>query len=92
MAASSTITLDELLAEYERLGLNARGNEVDGLTVNELAARWGISSGLVRRRLQTAAGAGMLRVGRRPVTDLAGRPTSIPVYAIDIPKQKGGKK
>jgi hypothetical protein len=79
---TADITLDELLAEYRRLGL---GREDEGLTTLEYGERWKLASNAVLRRLKLAARAGMLRAGRKTVSRVDGVPTLVPCYTIELP-------
>ena len=81
---AAEIDLDELLAEYARLGMTSAGK---GLTTVELAERWGIGTDAVLRRLKLAQKAGILRCGKRPSVRLDGVPTPVPCYWIERPKQ-----
>lgn len=85
---ASEIGLDELLAEYKRLGLT---HEDEGLTSKELGKRWGLADDAVRVRLHIAQAAGLLRVGRKMAKRLDGQPTIVPCYTIEIPKAKRKK-
>ena len=77
------IDLDEMLAEYARLGMTSEGK---GLTTAELCERWKLGTDAVLRRLKLAQKAGILRCGRKPGTRLDGVPTPVPCYWVERPK------
>lgn len=80
--SAAPITFDDLMAEYERLGVATRGAMADGHTAAELAKAWGLCIDRVHSVLKTAQSKGLLQVSRRESTDLAGRRCSVPCYRI----------
>lgn len=85
------ITLDELLAACKEAGC-AGASETRGLTRAELCKAWSCGDRLMTRRMQQANEAGILRTGRRLTTNLAGVPSSVPVYWFELPKKVKGRK
>ena len=81
------MNLDELLAEYKRLGvLNASDDE--GLTTNELAEKWRVPHSTAKKMLRRFHNAGWLRVGRKTVTRFDGVQTRVSCYRIEVPKEQ----
>lgn len=78
------ITIDELLAEYARLGAT---NEAKGLSVRELCDKLGRTEDVVRKLLRRAQAAGVLRVGRKMIARLDGVGTPVPAYWFERPKR-----
>lgn len=78
--SSPTLTLDELLAEVERV----HGNQPQGVSMRELCAAVGHTAKWVSERLlRPALASGRARfVGRRRVPGIDGRMQLIPVYAF----------
>ena len=87
------ITLDELLAEIERLG-GVGDENADGQTTAELAAEWGVGRERVRSLLHHAKGLGLLEIGSRVEANLAGKKQRVTVYRIVKPQapKKASKK
>jgi hypothetical protein len=83
----SRITIDELLAEYERIREQAPAG-ADGMTTGELCEILHCGDATARRFLQHAQGMGILRVGRRYVRNITGVMQSKPCYWIERPKEK----
>jgi len=80
------ITLEELLAEVERID----GSHQDGATVTELAEQTGRSRLVILNRLKAAAKEGRLVVGRKPVRSIDGRPLWAPCYKITKRQHRKG--
>ncbi len=79
------ITTDEWLAELDRV---TRESD-DGLTVPELAVKFGHSTQWVRQNLlQPANAAGRLVLGRKQTTSIDGKPIRTPVYRLKKAKEK----
>lgn len=78
--SSPTLTLDELLAEVERV----HGNQPQGVSVKQLCATTGHNRDWVRMTLlQPAITAGRARfVGRRREPRIDGAMALVPVYAF----------
>lgn len=87
---STTITLEELLAEFERLGINAEPND-EGHTSKEYCEQWGVGIEKCRVLLGKLRDAGALEMGHRTITNLNGVNTRVPVYRIVEVKKKRGK-
>lgn len=77
---STTITVDEWLAEMERLTAAKRSD--DGLTAEELAEAAGCTVKKMRERLRKVAAAGRLVVGTKLITRIDGRPNPVPAYRL----------
>ena len=73
------ITIDELIAEYERLTEN-NANANEGMTAKEmrLADKW--SEVNTRRFIRLGLDAGVIARGRRMVEDISGVRRPVPVY------------
>ena len=81
------INLDELLAEYARLGATSQPG---AMTVAQLVRASGHSDDVIRRVLALAKADGILRVCKVADMTLDGRPCRKPAYWIERPKK--GKK
>lgn len=86
---SDLITMEELLAEYERLNVHQESDE--GFTTRELCEHWACSKGKVMSLLQAASKAGVLFTGRRSATRIDGQPMRVPVYRIAKPIKQAKK-
>jgi len=76
------ISLDEWLAELERLSKRAEGG---GITTQELCEATGRGVGWVRRRLHQAQRQGRLEVVRVYRTAIDGVPRHVPAYRLGKP-------
>lgn len=86
-AVAAPITVDEWLAEYERL-LNQTPTP-DGYTADELAAHWGVSKVIALRRLRQMRDAGYgLAVSRKRTTRLDGKLSFTPCYRLIPPAKR----
>jgi len=75
------VTIEEWLAEMERLGLS--GTDADGITIAEIAEASGISRETLRVRMRAAIEAGLAEyAGKRTMASIDGRPTAVPVYRL----------
>jgi hypothetical protein len=83
------ITLNDLLAEYDRLGLTAPTGS-PGLTTREWAERWGVGERLTRQLIRKALDAGCAAIGRKPVRGMDGIMQRRACYTITLPKRKKG--
>ena len=81
------ITTDEWLAELARL--TAKSD--DGLTSEELSEAWGLSDRTTMKRLRLAHKKGWVKVGRRTISRMDGKPMPVPVYTVTVPKSGRGK-
>ena len=81
------IRVDEWLAELARL--TAKSD--DGLTSEELSEAWGLSDRTTMKRLRLAHKKGWVKVGRRTIARMDGKPMPVPVYTVTVPKKGGGK-
>ena len=84
---SDRITTSEWLAELARL--TAKSD--DGLTSEELAEAWGLSDRTTMKRLRLAHTKGWVKVGRRTIERMDGKPMPVPVYTVTVPKSGRGK-
>ena len=87
------ITLEELQAELDRLGVTS---EAKGLTTAELCKLWGCRDGATRRRLKEAKALGVLRVGHKTIENLTGSSQRVVAYWFEFPAKtkqtkRGGK-
>jgi hypothetical protein len=83
---AESITLDELIAACQDAGMSV-GEGDAGFTRVELMSAWKCSDKVAARNLKLAQGAGILKVGRKLTTNLAGVPCSVPVYSFVLPKK-----
>ena len=88
----ATITIDELVAEFERLGVGKRRPDDEGLTAMEWSEVWECSSNTARIRLRQAKAHGLLKVGRKSAENLSGGQCMISCYNIVLPPIKSRKK
>lgn len=90
---ASSITLDELLSEFEKLGVTAFPND-EGLTCHEYSEKWGVGREKARCLLVKLRDAGVLENGWKSSTRIDGATSRVPVYRITIeePKKRGRKK
>lgn len=79
---AAEITLDELMAEYERLGNSAKD---EGMTTRELAKAWGVSEQTVRDRLRLASENGWVRHSKKLMLQLDGKKFPTNCYRIILP-------
>ena len=86
---AADISLDELLAEYARLGATTAAK---GLSVRELKEKLGKGDDAVRKLLLRAKAAGVLRSGRKMAERLDGLHTPVPCYWFERPAKVKGKK
>ena len=87
---SGTMPLD-VSAWMDELASIGRRND-RGMTVPELSKAMGVSEKIVYRRLQEAAAAGRLVVGKRTSNNLIGRKINTPVYSIAPAETRRRKK
>jgi hypothetical protein len=64
-------------------------DSAEGKTFQELKVVWKCGDRIVRRYLQDAKKAGILRTGERQISNLAGRRSAVPVYSFVLPKKNG---
>ena len=77
----------EVFAEWHsRFSVASKSDE--GKTFAELQVAWKCGERMVRKYLQDAKKAGILRQGFRESTNLAGKRCQTPVYSFIIPKGK----
>lgn len=88
----ATITIDELVAEFERLGVGKRRPDDEGLTSKEWSRVWNCSDNTARLKLRQAKDHGLLQVGRKGATNLSGGQCMIACYNIVLPPIKSRKK
>lgn len=90
--AAPGITLDELLAEYRRLGIDAH-QDSDGLTSREWAAKWQICQKTAVDIIRKFSQAGWVKPGQKTVVTIRGNESRVPCYQISKPRAaKRGKK
>ena len=64
----------------------------EGLTFRELCRLWGVGERVGKNYLRAADEAGMLVRGQKIITNVAGRPSAVPVYSfVEKPKKGRGK-
>jgi len=74
-----TITVDEWMAELERLGRASP----DGLTSEELAEAWCCSRRVSCERIRALIRAKRaVLAGHRPIVRIDGKPAAVPVYRL----------
>lgn len=79
--SASSITLDALLAEFDRLAKSPDGAK--GWTAQEILEQSGRSHHAVRNMLRAADKAGLLRHGKKPVRGINGVVTLRDCYWIE---------
>ena len=82
---STIITIDELYAEYEKVGLGPDKSEFK--TVNELSDIWNVRIGKVRELLKYCKNENRLVLSKVTVEGIDGRKSSVPAYKI-LPSKK----
>ena len=87
--SADSIALDELVAEYERLGLT-QGDDA-GQSTQELMVVWKLSEEATRKLLKRGLAAGIVRAGKKRIRRMDGIDAIVPCYAFVMPK-KGKKK
>lgn len=88
------ITIDELMAELQRLGMpENRGND-DGWTVKELMDLWGLGRETVREQIRKGLAAGIVTNGKAYRECIDGMMRRSPVYRfkVAVPVKKPTKK
>lgn len=88
---AATITVDELMAELERLGALTHQN-AEGHTASEYAEQWNVSEKTARLRIRQAIDAKLMVCGRRTETRIDGRMGHVPVYRLTGAAKKPGRK
>lgn len=88
---SQAITLDELLSEFEKLGITDFPND-EGLTCAEYADMWSVGIEKARALLAKLKSAGALENGWKTVSRLDGARSKVPVYRITIDQKKKAKR
>lgn len=90
--AEITITLAELQAELQRLGIPAE--EAKGSTLAELSDQWNLSRAAVKGKLQKAHKLGILCSGRKQTVAIDGSVRVVPSYWLKTASKpaKSGKK
>jgi len=83
-----TITIDELEAEWRRLGLDTLKSD-EGKSAQEWADEWGICKNAAIVKLRRFKAAGWVATGTKIVENLAGRQQRVPCHQIE--KKKGKK-
>lgn len=74
--------VDDVVREVSRITVDR-----NGMTTAEIMQETGFSCLRVRRELSIALKRGLIRVGRKAITDLAGRQTTSPAY-FPVEKKK----
>lgn len=82
------IRVEEWMEELARL--SQRSDE--GQTFLELCEAVGKSERTVRGMLKKAHQLGYVRVGKRSSTTIDGKPSTVPVYSIVIPRKKSAAR
>lgn len=90
MASAVEITIDELMAEYDRLGIGSgQTNDPEFLCCQEWADKWGFSMTHASRLIRKFHAAGMVTVGRKLKDRITGSAVMVAAYKITPPaKQK----
>lgn len=88
--AAENITLDELVAELNRLGVESVEG-AEGLTVQEWAEQWGIARSTAQERIRSAVKNALAFTGRARRQAMDGSMRPVPVYRFQLP-QKTVKK
>jgi hypothetical protein len=90
--STAAITLDELVSELRRLGVDDAQKDSDGLTAVEWATVWKCTECTARRKLNVAKEHGLLRMGRKARECLNGAVSAVPCYSIVLPDKPSAKK
>ena len=77
------ITIDELLRELEAA---SSIKNPEGFSIDELRATTGRCRSVCIRLVKAGLGSGRVKVSRRRIIDMAGRPSTAPCYVIVEPK------
>ena len=85
---AESITLDELLAELNRLD---QREAVQGYSLRELMAKTGRSDEKTKDLIRRGKEAGLITVGRAPREALDGAMRPVPVYIFKPPEKSRGK-
>lgn len=89
MKDDSAITLDELMAELDRLGVD--DSDGDGKTTRELMELWDMNKDRVLQLLHLASDRGLLIASRKRIVAISGQPTRAPCYRFKRPPEKRTK-
>jgi len=81
-----TITIDELEAEWRRLGLDTLKSD-EGKSAQEWANEWGVCKNNATARLRRFKAAGWIKIGTKVVENLSGKLSRVPCYQI-VKKRK----
>lgn len=80
------ITLDELLTEFERLGVNHKQISQEFKTLTEWSDEWAIARSAAQKIVTKASKQGLVSVTKKPVTAIDGSIRQVPAYKIVLPK------
>lgn len=80
---SGTITIEQLMAELERVS----NQNAEGETMDEMRARLGIGTNKLYRQLRVLVDQGRVVVGRRMEKNIIGSCKVVPCYRV-VPKRR----
>lgn len=83
MPEPQSITVDELLAEFDRLGIGPSDNP-EFKTTSELAEEWGTSIDRTLRLLKKGVKHNLVQVGRKRTTRVDGISTLVAAYKLTL--------
>ena len=78
---AQVITIEEWLAEIDRLGAGSHGDE-NAITIDELKQMTGRSYGYLRNRIKVAIKHGLMVATKRQSTSIDGRIMMVPAYRM----------